>query len=694
MQASDRAAPIAQLLAGGRAVEAEAAARALRARHPDDAELARLHGVALLMIGRAADAVAVLERGVRLAPRGIEVRCNLASARLALGDAAGAIAAAEQALALTPGYPPALNLLGNARRAAGDLEGARAAYVAALAAAPATPGIAINLAAVELELGATVDAEARARRALTAPDAPVDGWLLLGHALAAQGRHTEAEQAYVEGARRAPRDARLAYQTALMCDEQGHYEAAAAAYATALALDPDDGRALAQLVFARRQCADASAIEALSARLRAHVAAGRGGASPFAFLAEDSDAAAQLACVRLEAARVEAAAAPRRARLGWRHAPRAADVPLRVGFVANGFHQHATAMLTATFFEALREHVPHVALYATSRDDGSAWRARLTAAAHTFRDASAQTAEALAHTIRDDGIEILIDLDGWCGGGRPQTFALRPAPLQVNWLAYPGSSGAPWIDYLIADRYVLPPSLRPHVSEAVAYLPRCYQPSDPTRVPLAPPLRAALGLPDDAVVYACFNNTFKLNPASLARFATVLRQVPGSVLWLLDAGATINARLRAVLAAAGVDPARVIFAARRPHAEYLGLYAHADLFLDSHPYNAHTIASDALWAGCPVLTAPGATFAARVAGSLNHHLGMEALNADDDAAFVTTAVRLGRDANARTALREALAERRATSPLFDMRGYARDFAVLLQRMAQRQHAGLAAGDIG
>ena len=694
MQAADRAAPIAQLLASGRAAEAEAAARALRTRHPDDAELARLHGVALLLTGRAADAAAVLERGVRLAPRSVEARCNLASARLALGDAAGAIAAVEQALTLSPAYPPALNLLGNARRAAGDHDGARAAYLAALAATPQAAGIAINLAAIELERGAVTEAEARARGALAAPDAPVDGWLLLGHALAAQGRHAEAETAYAEGMRRAPQDARLAYQTGLMRDEQGRHEAAATAYAAALALDPDDGRTLGQLVFARRQCADLAGLDALTARLHAHVAAGRAGVSPFALLAEDSDAGAQIACARREAARVETATAPRRARLGWHHAPRAIDAPLRVGFIANGFHQHATAMLTAAFFEALREQVPHVALYATSRDDGSIWRARLAAAAHTFRDASVQTAEALAQIIHDDAIEILIDLDGWCGGGRPQTFALRPAPLQVNWLAYPGSSGAPWMDYLIADRFVLPPPLRAHISETVAYLPRCYQPNDPTRVPVAPPPRAALGLPDGATVFACFNNTFKLNRASLVRFAAVLREVPGSVLWLLDSGASVNARLRAILASECVAPERVVFAERRPHAEYLGLYTHADLFLDSHPYNAHTTASDALWAGCPVLTAPGTTFAARVAGSLNHHLGLDALNASDDAAYLATAIRLGRDAAARAVLRARLAALRAASPLFDPRGFARDFAVLLGSMAQRHRTGLAAGDIG
>jgi predicted O-linked N-acetylglucosamine transferase (SPINDLY family) len=260
---------------------------------------------------------------------------------------------------------------------------------------------------------------------------------------------------------------------------------------------------------------------------------------------------------------------------------------------------------------------------------------------------------------------------------------MRPAPVQVNWLAYPGTSGAPWIDAVLADAFVLPDALAPHFSERVVRLPRCFQPSDTARaIPPAPP-RVDCGLPDDAVVYCCFNNSYKLNPRSVARALAVLRAVPDSVLWLLSGPGRADQRLRAFAQSQGVDPARLVFMAKQPHAEYLARLQQADLFLDTEPYNAHTTASDAIWAGCPVLTRPGDTFAARVAGSLNHHLGLPELNVDSDEAFVARAVALGRDHGARRALRERVARQRDASGLFDMRGFARDFARVVGGLAGR-----------
>jgi predicted O-linked N-acetylglucosamine transferase (SPINDLY family) len=261
--------------------------------------------------------------------------------------------------------------------------------------------------------------------------------------------------------------------------------------------------------------------------------------------------------------------------------------------------------------------------------------------------------------------------------------------LQVNWLAYPGTSGAPWIDYVIADRFVLPAAMREHFSEAVAWLPRCFQPSDATRIVAEPPPRTTCGLPEGATVFACFNNSYKLNRATFARLVAVLRDVPDAVLWLLSGPADSDDRLRAAAHGDGIDPARLVFMPRLPHDEYLARFRHADVFLDTDPYNAHTTASDALWAGCPLLTTPGETFAARVAGSLNHHLGMDRMNRRDDADFVDFAIRIGRDAALRAELRAELAARRRESGLFDMSAFARDFAALLRRMVERQRAGLA-----
>jgi predicted O-linked N-acetylglucosamine transferase (SPINDLY family) len=277
---------------------------------------------------------------------------------------------------------------------------------------------------------------------------------------------------------------------------------------------------------------------------------------------------------------------------------------------------------------------------------------------------------------------VLFDLRGWGGGGAPAVLAMRPAPVQVNWLAYPGTSGAPWIDHVLADDFVLPPSLRLHYSESVALLPRCFQPSDTARALAPPPPRAECGLPDDAVVYCCFNNSYKTNPASFARAMAVLRTVPHSVLWLLSGPSRADDRLRAAANSAGIDPARLVFMAKQPHAAYLARLQLADLFLDSNPYNAHTTASDALWAGCPVLTRLGDTFASRVAGSLNHHLGLDALNVADDDAYVALASALGNDRQRLHDLRVEVQRLKRTSGLFDMAGFARDFAAVARRMAE------------
>ena len=211
---------------------------------------------------------------------------------------------------------------------------------------------------------------------------------------------------------------------------------------------------------------------------------------------------------------------------------------------------------------------------------------------------------------------------------------------------------------------------------------------DTRRVVERAPSREACGLPAVGMVYACFNNSYKLNPRSMGRMLDVLANVDGSVLWLLSGPGRADDRLRAVGQARGLDPARLVFMRKQPHAAYLARYRHVDLFLDTHPYNAHTTASDALWAGCPVLTCPGTTFAARVAGSLNHHLGLDDMNVADDGAFVATAIRLGHDAAARADLRARLQAAIVQAPLFDMTQFAQGFVGVARRMAERHRNGL------
>jgi predicted O-linked N-acetylglucosamine transferase (SPINDLY family) len=682
---------IAGLLASGRSADAEVAAGALLRESPNDAEALRLRAIAELRLGRAQAAHATLITALAIAPDSVELLCNLGSVELARGHADAALAALDRAFTLAPAHPAVLLGLGNARRAAGDLAGALDAYRAATRADAQHAGAWLNLAAIELALGDGAAAERDARHALTLAPGHPEGLLLLGHVLAAQHRFAEAQAAYEAGGRALPNDARFIYQAGLMAEEQKHLAVAAELQSRALALDPSLHHALGQLVFLKRQLCDWRDLDALSTQLRARVAEGAPGIAPFAFLSEPAGPDGQLRCARTAAAGIEAGASALRRQLAFAHPPRTSE-RLRIGFVSNGFGNHPTGLLIVALIEALRDRLDAV-LFSTSARDDSPIRQRLRDAAAEWHDVANLAPIALASQIDATNLDALVDLRGYGGGGIAETLALRPAPLQINWLAYPGTSGAPWIDYVIADRIVLPDALRPHFSEALARLPRCFQPSDPTRRVGEPPSRAACGLPAKGAVFVSFNNSYKLNRESVQRMLAVLRAAADATLWLLSGPEGADDRLRQFANANGVDATRLVFMPKLPHDEYLTRYRNADLFLDTAPYNAHTTASDALWAGCPVLTVPGATFASRVAASLNAHLGMSTLNVADDAVFVEMATRVGRDAALRASLRAEVAEHRASSGLFDMRAFAADFAALLQRIVERHRRGLAPADL-
>ncbi|MBD8644490.1 tetratricopeptide repeat protein [Stenotrophomonas sp. CFBP 13724] len=535
----------------------------------------------------------------------------------------------------------------------------------------------VMLADAELEAGDLAAGEQAARRALQLRPRHPEALARLGRVAWMAGAHGDAAQLLGEAAASAPQHPGIALWLGHALEDAGDAEGAADAYRRAHALLPDEPYIAAQRLAWQRRLCDWQDVDALSRQVRDAVSRDQGAVEPFAFLSEDASAAEQLACARLRAAQFS----------GVRPLPPAAvrqRGPLRIGLLSNGFGAHPTGLLTVAVFEHLRQDTAlDIHLFALNGDDGSPIRQRLCAATRLHDVAGLRHADVAAR-IRAEGIDVLFDLRGWGGGGVPEVLALRPAPVQVNWLAYPGTSGAPWMDVVLADDFVLPAALEAHFSERVVRLPRAFQPSDNTRALQPAPSRAACGLPEKGVVFCCFNNSYKLNPRSMARAFQVLQGVPGSVLWLLSGPGRADARLRDAARAAGVDPARLVFMAKLPHAQYLARYALADLFLDTHPYNAHTTASDALWAGCPVLTCPGATFAARVAGSLNHHLGMAGMNVTDDAAFVGRATALGNDRPALATLRTQLAQARAGSGLFDMAGFATDLSWMLQQLASER----------
>lgn len=283
-----------------------------------------------------------------------------------------------------------------------------------------------------------------------------------------------------------------------------------------------------------------------------------------------------------------------------------------------------------------------------------------------------------------------MDLKGHTYRARRNIQAFRPAPVQVHFLGFPGTAGAPFVDYLIADDFIVPPGAEKFFAETLAYLPDCYQPNDTRREIGGGPSRAARGLPADGFVFCAFNNSFKITPAFFAIWMRLMRAVPGSVLWLLESNALVRRNLTAAAVAAGVDPARLVFVPILPHREHLARHRHADIFLDTSPCNAHTTASDALWAGLPVLTCAGDTFAGRVAGSIVRAAGLRELVAASPDDYEALALALARDPARLAAVRERLVANRTGSPLFDTAKRARDLEWIYARMAEIFRSGAPA----
>ncbi|MCP4328471.1 MAG: tetratricopeptide repeat protein [Alphaproteobacteria bacterium] len=345
--------------------------------------------------------------------------------------------------------------------------------------------------------------------------------------------------------------------------------------------------------------------------------------------------------------------------------------PLRIGYLSGDFRRHATAYLMQSLFAAHDRTRVRVHAYATGTDDGSVERRKIAADCDRFVDLHRLSDEEAARAIAADEIDIVVDLMGYSGSARPGILARRPAPLQVSYLVYPGTTGAAWIDYIIADPVVLPPANRRWFSEKVVSLPRCFQVSDPGQeIDDSPTLRGEWGLPDDVFVFACFNIAHKIEPKVFGLWMEILREVPRSVLWLLADSDTVTANLRAAAASAEVDPARLLFAKRVCRPRHLRRQQYADLFLDTLICNAHTTASDALFVGLPLLTVAGPSFAGRVAASLLTTLGVEELIAADGAGYRETAIALARDPDRLAQLRGRIVGAAGTGPLFDVGHFA------------------------
>ena len=611
--------------------------------------------------------------------------------------------------------------LGNERRRAADLTAAVTAYRSALQAFPQDTRALYNLGTALRELGKAEEAERVLHRLVELDSADSDGLFQLGELLLEAGKFNEAAGVLEQAFARSPRNALIGCYLGIARARGGDPRRAVEAFRRALAIEPAYPEALLNLGNAHsllneheealrcfRQAYRAAAgnplfrgallnemqhscdwagIGELIQLQRESISSQPGEPiHPFHMFSVPTTRAEQLQCARNFAAHLLRSAdgslpepaAPRRG---------AADGRIRIGYFSSDFHEHATAYLVAELIELHDRKRFEVLAYSCGPDTGDPMQTRLRRAFDRFVDLRTRSNAAAAAAIRADGVDILIDLKGYTLDARTEILALRPAPIQVNFLGYPATMGAPFIDYFVVDRFVVPPGHEPDYSEKLVFLPGSYQVNDRKRIAAPAALRQDLGLPPDAFVFCAFQQSYKILPEMFAAWLRVLAATSSSVLWLLESNALAARNLRREAEKAGIESARLIFAPKLAQRSHLARLGAADLYLDTLPCNAHTTASDALWAGLPVLTCAGDTFASRVAGSLLLAVDLPELVTTSLPRYEALAVRLATAPAELRALRERLQRNLQTAPLYDTPRFVRNLELAYEQMWRLQQSG-------
>jgi len=521
-------------------------------------------------------------------------------------------------------------------------------------------------------------------RALAVDPSYWPAWLGLGVAWRLLGRDAEAASAFKRVLNQEPGQRFALSSLAESLMSLRRYDEAAEAFAQLLAIDPGARHGQGLLLYARLLSGDWRDVDRLIECCSRGVEHDEEVAEPFSLQAASVSPAQLQKCARRYAQRYyppRFAAPPQRLPLGSK---------IRIGYVSGEFFHQATSMLLAGVLELHDKTRFEIFAFDNGPDDGSNLRRRIEASVDSLVTIRNLTDEQALRAVCERGIDILVNLNGYFGRRRQELFSMRAAPLQVNYLGFPGTLGAPYMDYVIADRIVIPPEHLPFYDEKVVWLPETYQPNDRSR-PIADRTfeRAEVALPEDGFVFCCFNNTYKILPAMFDVWMRILKRTPGSVLWLFAANEATIANLRREALVREVDPSRLVFGAPMQSAEHLARLRAADLFLDTLPYNAHTTGSDALWAGLPVLTCKGSTFPGRVGASLLEAIALPELIVESLNEYEDRAVHLAHHPAELAGLRAKLAQHRLTKPLFDSERYTRHLERAYESMMVRYRAGLS-----
>jgi len=637
------------LFQAGNLAEAERSFKKLLRKTPSHPVVLGVLGAVLTGLQKYGEAEQHLQAALKLNPNAHAALYNHGLALKALGRPDEALARFTQALAISPNDAETWNNRGTVHN---DLKNYQAAIADFDNATAQQPNYALahhNKGNALFGLTRYDDALAAYRQALALKPDLTDSWTGAGLSLHKLKRHNES----------------------------------ARAYETARQINPAYPFLKGILLHQRMMACDWRDTGKLIAEIEGDIVAGKLSAEPFGWQGvATSDRSLQRCAELYSAAKFPAAS---------RGAPLARpdnSGKIRIGYLSGELRAQATSFLLVGVLEQHDTSRFEITAFDNGWDDGSDTRKRIDAAVHRMVGIRNLSDVQAAGAIRDSGIDILVNLNGYFGDDRTSVFAQRAAPVQVNYLGFPGTLGAAYMDYIVADATVIPDQQRPFFTEKVVHLPDSYQANDRARaISDRSFTRDELGLPPDGFVFCCFNNNYKITPQTFDGWMRILARVPGSVLWLIEDNAIVSANLRKEASARGVDPQRLVFAARMVPEEHLARHRCADLFLDTLPYNAHTTASDALWAGLPLLTCMGETFAGRVAASLLRAIGLPELMTSSQDGYERLAVALATQPYRLKALRQKLEDHRLTTPLFDTARFTRHLEQAYGAMHARRKAG-------
>lgn len=663
----------------GHADEAVTHLTAALSRNPRDIGSLLHLGYAFMSRGHAVEALEQFRRLLKLDGKNVDALFAAGNAFAQQHKFADAETSYRKAFTLAPGHLDAVlnyaNVLCEQERHAEAI----AFYDQVLARVPSHPLAATNRANALSTAGQFDLAAAAYRQVLVGQPHNAAAWNGLGLALLNRGDNAGAEAAFRSAIAHDPAHAaEMSNALAQAVTRQGREDEAAAIWQTATKATDPYMRATAWSELQYRGQADCrwDDLVAINAEVRRLIDGGITGGRVLALLRAEDAPALHLARARREARNWARPALVQ-------HRPKRKD-RVTIGYLSPDFRTHPVALLAAGVFECHDPGRFRVVGLSTGADDGSAIRTRIAAAFDEFHDISKLTAFDGAQRVNELGVDILVDLAGHTNDTGLPVAGYRPAPIQATWLGYPGTTGADFIDYLISDTIVTPAGADEFYTEKLVRLPGSYQSNDPQRPrPTSAPPRAAFGLPETGLVFCSFNQAAKITRQAFHLWCDLLRQSPGAVLWLMDGGENVRANIRREAKSQGIAADRVVFADKIGLAEHLVRYLHADIFLDSGPYGAHTTASDALWMGCPVVTMPGESFASRVGASLLHAVGLPDLIANSPAEYVSLAMALALNQNYRLNYRAQLELARQTASLFDAKRFTTNLETAYGAMWER-----------